>query len=217
MEKICDKCNKTKLVNEFTKCKPCSNGVRNTCKLCTKNYMVQYKNENFDKLNSNAIEYREKHSGKTKEYLKKYNSNPKVKEKKKLWYEENKHWLEKIEKRQKYRYEYNKNSFTLKWRMLLKNSLKRLGKEKDGHTIDLLGYSAIQLKEHLESIFTDGMSWDNYGEWHIDHIKPVSKFDKDTEPSIVNSLTNLQPLWATTREINGVVYEGNINKSNNTN
>jgi hypothetical protein len=56
------------------------------------------------------------------------------------------------------------------------------------------------------------MTWDNYGEWHIDHIKPVSSFDKDTPQSIVNALSNLQPLWATTREINGVVYEGNLNK-----
>ena len=40
------------------------------------------------------------------------------------------------------------------------------------------------------------MSWDNHGKWHIDHIKPVSKFDKNTLPSIVNALSNLQPLWA---------------------
>lgn len=34
------------------------------------------------------------------------------------------------------------------------------------------------------------------GEWHIDHIQPVSKFDKNTDVSVVNSLKNLQPLWA---------------------
>jgi len=56
------------------------------------------------------------------------------------------------------------------------------------------------------------MSWDNHGEWHIDHIKPVSKFDKETPMSIVNALSNLQPLWETTREINGVIFEGNLNK-----
>lgn len=143
-----------------------------------------------------------------------YNQIDEVKEKKKIWYEENKHWLEKTEKRRKYRYKYNKKSFTHKWRMLLKNSLKRLGKIKEGKTIDLLGYSATELKEHLESLFTDSMSWDNYGEWHIDHILSVSSFDKDTPINVVNALSNLQPLWATTREINGVVYEGNLNKTN---
>jgi len=56
------------------------------------------------------------------------------------------------------------------------------------------------------------MSWENHGEWHIDHIKPVSSFDKDTPMNIVNALSNLQPLWKTTREINGIIYEGNLNK-----
>jgi hypothetical protein len=56
------------------------------------------------------------------------------------------------------------------------------------------------------------MNWDNYGEWHIDHIKDVVLFDEDTPPYVVNALTNLRPLWATTRKINGVVYEGNLNR-----
>lgn len=60
----------------------------------------------------------------------------------------------------------------------------------------MLGYSADDLKLHMESLFKEGMSWDNYGEWHIDHIKPVSLFDPETDISIVNSLDNLQPLWA---------------------
>ena len=76
----------------------------------------------------------------------------------------------------------------------------------------MLGFSATELKQHIESLFTEGMSWDNYGEWHIDHIKRVSEFDKNSSPSIVNALSNLRPLWATTREINGVVYEGNLNR-----
>ena len=71
-----------------------------------------------------------------------------------------------------------------------------MGKPKENNTIDLLGYSAIELKEHIESIFTEGMSWDNHGEWHIDHIIPVSSFDKSEKMSVVNSLDNLQPLWA---------------------
>jgi hypothetical protein len=59
----------------------------------------------------------------------------------------------------------------------------------------MLGYSADDLKYHLESKFKEGMSWSNWGEWHIDHITPVSKFDIGTDVSIVNSLDNLQPLW----------------------
>lgn len=48
----------------------------------------------------------------------------------------------------------------------------------------------------MESLFEDGMSWDNHGEWHIDHIKPVSLFNPKEKASVVNSLKNLQPLWA---------------------
>jgi len=56
------------------------------------------------------------------------------------------------------------------------------------------------------------MTWGNHGEWHIDHIKPVITFDPATPSSVVNALSNLQPLWATTREINGVLSLGNLNK-----
>jgi hypothetical protein len=106
-----------------------------------------------------------------------------------------------------------KNPQNIAFRNLLKNTLIRLGKTKEGKTIDLLGYSAIDLKNHITSLFSDGMSWDNYGEWHIDHIKPVSSFDTETPMNVVNSLDNLQPMWATTREINGIIYKGNLNKN----
>lgn len=63
---------------------------------------------------------------------------------------------------------------------MLTNSLKRVGKKKEDKTIELLGYSAIELKEYIESLFVEGMSWENYGEWHIDHIRPVSSYDPET-------------------------------------
>lgn len=99
------------------------------------------------------------------------------------------------------------------WRSLLKMSLWRLNSKKEGKTIDLLGYSADEFKTHIESLFTEGMSWKNHGEWHVDHIKDVSLFDENDLPSVVNSLSNLRPMWATTREINGVIYEGNLNRN----
>lgn len=111
----------------------------------------------------------------------------------------------------------NKTPYINGWRKILENTLVKMGRSKNGKTIDLLGYSALELKEHIASLFTDGMSWDNYGEWHIDHIKEIHTFDKNTPPNIVNELSNLRPLWATTREINGVVYEGNLNRKRNIN
>lgn len=72
------------------------------------------------------------------------------------------------------------------------------GKKKKLKTLGYLGYTIVELKEHLESLFLDGMTWENHGEWHIDHIVPVSWWLKEgvTDPSCINALINLQPLWA---------------------
>ncbi len=51
-------------------------------------------------------------------------------------------------------------------------------------------------KKHIENLFLDGMCWENWGRWHIDHIKMVSDFDPKTTMSVVNGLENLRPLWA---------------------
>jgi hypothetical protein len=75
-------------------------------------------------------------------------------------------------------------------------------------TENVLGYSIDDLKDHLERQFERGMSWDNYGEWHVDHIVPVTAFSfetaNDPEFRACWALTNLRPMWA--RE--------NIQKSN---
>lgn len=63
---------------------------------------------------------------------------------------------------------------------------------------ELLGYDRKALRSHIESQFHSGMSWDNYGRWHIDHIIPVSHFwetDSTTPFNVVNALSNLQPLF----------------------
>jgi hypothetical protein len=50
----------------------------------------------------------------------------------------------------------------------------------------------------LERLFKPGMSWDNHGKWHIDHIKPCCSFDLTTEKSQKECFhfSNLQPIWA---------------------
>jgi len=62
--------------------------------------------------------------------------------------------------------------------------------------ISLLGYSRDQFKHHIESLFLPGMSWDNYGEWHIDHKRPRASFRLPDEMLECWSLSNLRPLWA---------------------
>ena len=69
---------------------------------------------------------------------------------------------------------------------------------KSDNTLSLIGCTIIELKSYLENKFIDGMSWENYGKWHIDHIKPCAKFDLslDSEQRKCFHYTNLQPLWA---------------------
>ena len=72
------------------------------------------------------------------------------------------------------------------------------GQPKAGSVVRDLGCSITELRSHLESKFQPGMSWDNYGQWHIDHIKPLAKFDLTNRVQFLESChyTNLQPLWA---------------------
>ena len=71
--------------------------------------------------------------------------------------------------------------------------------QKAGHTIELIGCTIEEVKYLLESKWTEGMNWDNYGKggWDIDHIIPLSSFDL-TDPEQQKKAchyTNLQPLW----------------------
>ena len=118
----------------------------------------------------------------------------------------------RVEHKDKF-YKYRRdNPHIIAWRTILYSTLDRLGTLKQRHTIDMLGYSALELKYHIENQFQPGMNWKNYGDWHIDHIKGVINFDPQTDVKIVCALDNLRPLWSTTREIDGVVYEGNLNR-----
>lgn len=213
--KKCKKCAEVKNLTDYHKDKSTSDGYKNICKACRLIVNKEYIENNPNIIRKIYEKYAASEKGKktlTNNQQRYYKNN---KEKcNKVSREWNKNHAEFVKK---YNKEYNKirkitDKDKIIWRSILTNSLKRLGKPKEDHTIDLLGYSALELKLHIISLFTDGMTWDNYGEWHIDHIIGVVNFDKDTHPSIVNALSNLRPLWATTREINGVVYEGNLNR-----
>jgi hypothetical protein len=120
-----------------------------------------------------------------------------------------KNW-EKIKQRQnKYRKNRRNNDVNFKITCCLRwkiwDALK--GNSKSFSIIELLGCSIKQLKKHLESQFKPNMTWDNWGrgdkgkgmkEWHIDHIKPCSKFDLSNpeEQKKCFNYKNLQPLWA---------------------
>ncbi len=59
-----------------------------------------------------------------------------------------------------------------------------------------LGCSLEYLKNHLESKFQPGMTWENQGKWHMDHIIPLSSTKIEKDLYKLCHYTNLQPLWA---------------------
>lgn len=68
----------------------------------------------------------------------------------------------------------------------------------DGALFRRLGYTEAELIAHLESRFRAGMTWENYGRWHVDHIRPCALFDQSdpAQFALCWALSNLQPLWA---------------------
>jgi len=72
-----------------------------------------------------------------------------------------------------------------------------LGNFKRGSAIRDLGCTIQEFKSHIEKQFVEGMSWDNYGKWQLDHIFPLSKVDLTNREELLKvcHYTNYQPLW----------------------
>lgn len=83
-------------------------------------------------------------------------------------------------------------------RKLVYRCLEITSSPKTCRTYDALGYTGEMLRDRIACQFLPGMSWENHGEWHIDHKWPVSAFVAQgiTDPKRINALCNLQPLWA---------------------
>jgi hypothetical protein len=72
------------------------------------------------------------------------------------------------------------------------------GRQKGGSAISMLGCSIDDFKRYIEIQFEHGMTWDNWGEWHIDHIRPLDSFDLTIaeDVSVACHYTNMQPMWS---------------------
>jgi hypothetical protein len=83
-------------------------------------------------------------------------------------------------------------------RSRLYHALIKQKANKNNKTLELTCCTISFLKVYLEAKFTEGMSWENYGKWHIDHILPCCSFDLKNaeEQKVCFHYTNLQPLWA---------------------
>ena len=187
-----------------------------------KEYNKKYRLNNKEKLKQYHEQYDKKYRLNNKEKIKQYRLDNKEKQKK--YYKQycldnkekkkqcNKQWrLNNKEKIKQYnldnkerRREYQKNKLKtdpiFKIITYQRNRMRAIlkGEYKCKSTIELLGCSAEYCWNHLEKKFKPGMTRDNYGLWHVDHIIPCASFDiSDPEQQkICFHYTNLQPLWA---------------------
>lgn len=171
MTRVCSCCKMEKSTDEFHKR---GSHHKSHCKECRKI------NEN-EAQRVRALDYRSKNLEKIRASQAEYNKRQDVKAKRNI---KNK---ERRKSDSQYRLKHN-----------LRCRITKCIKNKSKNTISLLGCSIDQFKVYIESKFTDGMSWDNYGEWHIDHITPCISFDllDPKQQEICFHYTNLQPLWA---------------------
>jgi hypothetical protein len=196
--KICIRCKTEKSINDFSlrKDRP---SRRPECKICEKEYQKKYREKTKGKYKELIYRYQKENPDQYKKnYLKWRKNNPNyMKNYIKKWRKNN---PEKI--REYIRKKLSTPSGKLNHSMAtdIRKSLKKKGVSKGREKWEsLVGYTVKQLKEHLEKNFKPGMRWDNHGEWHIDHIIPISRFNFSS-PGHIDfkkcwALKNLQPLW----------------------
>jgi len=205
--KICRRCKKTLSVGQFGKNKRSKDGLRSECRDCkkiesnrwnkkNKKYNKEYRAANKEKLKQKNSEYYYKNREAILETKKKYieKNRDTLAKKYRRWYEANKKRIIQ-EKSIRYREDLD---FRLAYKLRNRLNIAARGGYKSGSAVRDLGCSIVELKAHLESQFTDGMSWENYGRWHIDHIIPLASFDLSDREQLKCAChyTNLQPLWA---------------------
>jgi hypothetical protein len=192
-KKICSKCGISKELCEFGKRKDSKSGFRSECNECgkiwrlnKKEYLVEY-NRKWKKNNSDHISiYNKEYVKKSKDILSTYQ---------KEWYNKNK---DKVNEKRILRKEKNP-IFLISCNIRKRTSeyLKKNKISKTNKTFEIIGMSPSELYDYLESKFTEGMSWDNYGTygWHIDHKIPLSSARNEEELYKLCHYSNLQPLW----------------------
>ena len=214
----CGKCTTYKSLTSFGYSKSTWDNYRPTCKDCLREQNVLNKQKRTEYNKQYWQQTKEKQYEKSKKW--RQENIEKVKENMNRWLENNKEY--KKQKDKEYR-EANKEAYRenqRKWvrenyaRMKeengtefiqhkLKSNIGRrireiLGQQKSERCQDYVGCSLKELKQHIESTFVYGMTWENYGQWHIDHKIPCAAFDMSDNEEIKACFyyKNLQALWA---------------------
>jgi len=215
--KKCTKCNIDKLECEFAKDKYSKSGITSSCKQCRNKKTKESPNRKIK-----VKEYKLKNKNKIKQSTKEYyaNNKEKILKKNKTWYllnkdrhkELSKNWFKNNKDKikiytQKRRDKINnrvmerkKTDPIFKLRVALgartRAAFKAKSWRKGSNTESMLKCSYEEAKAHIESLFKEGMTWNNYGEWHLDHIIPLASAKSEDELMGLCCITNLQPLSA---------------------
>lgn len=185
--KKCTKCLINKDKNDFGKDKTKHDGLYSSCKQCRKEQQqtIEYKT----KYRLYHIEYNKKHYQKNKNQIKKRHQK---------YYQNNKtNILKQNNLYQKKKYATDplfRTKHLLRRRIY--HASKGINYAKKSTTEKILGCSYLYFLQYIESLFTEGMSWDNQGQWHIDHITPLASAKNQKDIEKLCHYTNLQPLWA---------------------
>jgi hypothetical protein len=162
-------CNEIKKHDEFSVAENRWDGFRAYCRDCERKYGLEYARS-------------EKGRRKQAEYM----STPQYYERLKIRYRK------KMDTIPEYKLErYLRNN--------IYNGITGNGYVREADFITMVGMTPIQLRQYLESLFTDGMSWDNYERrgWHVDHDIPMHAFDKSNpiQQLACSYYKNLRPMW----------------------
>jgi hypothetical protein len=171
MTKECSSCKQTKPITEFKLSPSGKNGLHNKCIPCMKQWRKEYRHKNAEHI----AEYQSNY----------YENEPKGKRVK--------YTLVYIKQKYKEDPLYN---YKERCRAVIKNALKKGSYKITSKPYKLLNCLYDDFKLYIEEQFVNGMNWSNYGEWHYDHIIPISSAKTEQEVDELNHYTNFQPLWA---------------------
>jgi hypothetical protein len=150
-----------------------------------KEYDKKYYLENKEKIKEHNKKYVLKNKEKVKCREKEYLNRQEVKDSRRIWSRE---WAKKRRLDPLFRLKCNLRNRT-------SSAFREGGYSKKSKTNDILGVEWDIVKKHIEKQFDERMTWDNYGEWQIDHIYPLGKANSEEELMELCHYTNLQPLW----------------------
>jgi hypothetical protein len=218
-EKKCPSCKIVKHISQFGVDNTSKDGVYCYCLECVKHKCSDYRINNLQTKRKSALNY--SRSDKNKERVKQlYIKNPKICrikdcyntiafEKRKSFYCSENCKLTSIKLQNERRKNKHKEKLKTDKFYKLKTDVRRrvfmaiqkylnsnktiLGK----NTLQIIGCSWEELKQHLENQFQKGMTWDNHGikGWHIDHHIPLATAETEQDVYRLNHYTNLKPLW----------------------